>query len=240
MTEAIDPSKIRAIVTGASSGIGLATAEALAAAGVHVVATARRRDPLEQLAKEYRGQVSVLAADIAEPSTAVALRDLLAAGGEDETPVIVNAAGIASFGSFAETQFEDLQQQMKVNFEAPARLIHACLPLMLTRGKGQIVNVLSVTTQTPLAGCDGYAASKAALHSLGKTLLAGVRRQGIRLTSISPGAVDTPLWDGSEGGPNRSDMLPVSAVANVIRDIVLSQQDRNFDEVVILPPKGVL
>ena len=74
----------------------------------------------------------------------------------------------------------------------------------------------------------------------GKCIAAEYRTRGIRVTSILPGSTDTPLWDSQSFQPNREDMLSPRAVAECIRDVILSPADRSFDEIVLMPPKGIL
>ena len=105
---------------------------------------------------------------------------------------------------------------------------------------GQIIIGLSVAAVHVCPGSAGYATSKAALHMLGKVIAQDYRGEGIRVTSLLPGSVDTPLWEGKEWTPPKSDMLPVTAVAEAIRDLVLMPLDRNIDELHLMPPKGIL
>jgi short-subunit dehydrogenase len=227
----------RILVTGASSGIGRATARLLWEGRDSLVLTGRREEALREVAEGTDAEV--IAADLTEPEACARVADL-AFGGGGGYPVLVNAAGGAEFGPMAETGFDLIEGQMAVNFLAPARLIHRALPIMLERGGGQIVNVLSIAATTPLPGATAYAASKAALHMLGKVLAQEARREGIRVTSLIVGATDTPLWEGKGFVPERADMLPAQAVAEAIRDAINLPHDRNVDEIVLMPPKGVL
>lgn len=229
-----------ALVTGASSGIGRAIARELAGQGVQVIATARRQELLQELVHEFPALVTSVQADLTDPAAPEALAKVLESQVGQGYPVLVNAGGIGIFGSYDQMDPRQISDLMAVNFMGPALLIHACMPLILKQKGGLVVNILSVTCKTVIPGCAAYAASKDALFALGKTVLAEYRGRGLRLTSVMPGAVDTPIWAGGAGGPNRADMLSAETIAKVVFDIVLSPADRNIDEIVCLPPKGVL
>jgi short-subunit dehydrogenase len=225
----------RVVVTGASSGIGRATALLAAQRGFEVVAVARRADRLASMASESTTtRILTHALDLnGDQSSLIAL-----VTGLTPAPLaLVNAAGVAEFGDFASV---DARRMVETNLIAPIRLIQALLPLMLESGSGQIVNVLSVAATTIFPGAAAYSASKAGLLAAGRSLAAEVRRKGIRVTSILPGAVDTPIWDGASFVPAREDMLSAEAVAQAIVDILSLPPDRNVDELTLMPPKGIL
>lgn len=230
----------RVIVTGASSGIGRATALELAKSGHSLVLVARREDLLDSVGWECANlgvKVSTYAADITSVETAAAL--LLNAYAPDFYPVLVNCAGLGVFGDFAQMDWKDIDAQIAVNFTAPTRLIYALLPWMLENGGGQIINVLSMAAERVLPGAAAYSASKAGLLMMGKVISEEYRRQGIRITSILPGATDTPIWDGTTH-LDRNDMIPCEAVAEAIANLVDAPLAYNVDEITIMPPKGVL
>jgi short-subunit dehydrogenase len=152
----------------------------------------------------------------------------------------VNNAGIAEFGSFDQQSWEVIQQHMHLNVLAAMELCHASLPWMLEVGGGQVINVLSISARVPFSGATAYCTSKAALHMFGRVLALEYRARGVRVTSLIPGSADTPLWDNKPWKPEPADMLPAKAVAEAIRDVVLSPLDRNFDEITLMPPNGIL
>lgn len=229
----------RAIITGASSGIGEAAARLLVAEGIEVVLAARRIKVLETLAEELGPLAHAFPADVADRDACLALIDF-ARGLGPARPVLVNNAGIAEFGDFASMPLENIERQIQVGLLGPLYLTHAVVPWMLEEGGGHVVNVLSVTATQVFGGAAGYGTAKAGLYMLGRVISAEYRRKGVRVTSILPGATDTPLWDGQGFVPNREEMLPASAVAEAIRDMVLLPADRNVDEIHLLPPFGVL
>ncbi len=225
----------RVIVTGASSGIGRETALLLAAQGHEIVLSARREHLLRELAEQCGPRAHVFACDVCEESQT--LIDFARNLGSGVEPVLVNAAGIAEFGDFTKLEF---QGQLNVNLSAPMALCQAAIPWMLSHGSGQIVNVLSIAATTTFAGAAAYAASKAGLLTAGRCLSAEYRKQGIRITSILPGATDTPIWDGAPFVPERADMLTALAVADAICWVINLPADRVIDELTITPPKGIL
>lgn len=233
----------RVVVTGASSGIGRSGALQLAAAGHALVLVSRRLDVLLELGKECgeRGAraVDVVSLDITDTAQAErlqkAVNDL-----ESGEIVLVNGAGVGKFGSFHETPLADHLAQIQVNLVGTIAATHALLPLMLQNGSGQVINILSIAATTPLPGAAAYSASKGALSAFGKSLSVEYRGQGIRVTSIYPGATDTALWDSSASTPPREKMLTARAVGMAIRDIVNLPPDRVVDEMTITPPMGIL
>lgn len=230
----------RIVVTGASSGIGRETAIALAKAGHQLVLASRRQGLLLELMEECRAAdiVHTVTCDVTCPDECRALvEEAMKLGGEVE-PVLVNAAGMAEFGDFQAMPWPSVEGQIATNLLGPLAICQAIVPWMLSVGRGQIINVLSVAASHPFPGAVAYAASKAGLLMAGKCLAAEYRARGIRVTSLLPGATDTPLW--GPGGPAREDMLSPSAVARAIADLIDLPPDRNVDEMVLMPPKGVL
>lgn len=221
------------VITGASSGIGAATARLLA--DHRLILVGRNRERLEAITSETNGQ-----AVVADLTTVDGLHDVASAvHDESGGRVIVHAAGVAQFGSSAEMSWETIQNQLDINLIAPLRLTHRLLPWLLG-GSGQVVNVLSIAATQTFPGAAGYCASKTGLLAAMRSLSAEYRKEGLRVTNVIPGATDTPLWDGGSFVPDRRDMLSAEAVASCIADVVRTPSDRNFDEITLMPPKGIL
>jgi len=230
----------RVLMTGASSGIGRAAALELAKRGCDVVVTGRNVEALTAVWTACGGG-AVVAGELTKDEDRARIVEKAFAGLEGVEPILVNAAGIAEFGEFLSLSSESLEAQIAVNLLAPMHLCQLALPYMVKEGSGHIVNVLSIVAELPLAGASAYAASKAALRMFGKVIATEYRRQGVRVTGILPGAVNTPIWDGiGSNGPNRADMLTPEAVATAIADVIMSPPDRSFDEITMMPPKGFL
>lgn len=232
-----------AIVTGASRGIGRETALLLALADCDLVLCARTEEALNAVAAECESIgacVKTVALDLGEPGSGEELVRQARASGAEHYPVLINNAGVAEFGSYDQQDWDVIQRHIQLNLLSGMELCHRVLPWMLESGGGQIVNVLSISARVPFSGAAAYCTSKAAFHMFGRVLALEYRARGVRVTSLIPGSADTPLWDNKPWKPETADMLPAKAVAESIRDIVLSPPDRNFDEITLMPPNGIL
>ena len=231
----------RILITGASSGIGQAAALALAKPHTQLILTARNEARLSEVRDrcvEAGSAVQMLACDLAAEDSIPLLRRAMS--GFEGYPTLINSAGLGVFGLYADLAWEDIENQFRINFLAPARLIHALLPEMLESGGGQIINVLSMTCAHLLPGSNAYAASKSGLLSLSRLISAEHRSQGIKVTNLLPGAVATPLWDGSPMQTRLAEMIPVEEIAKAIVGCVEAPHTFNLDEALIMPPGGVL
>lgn len=177
-----------ALVTGASSGIGSATAAALVQAGFRTFGTARDRTKLGS----QRGGVEWVSLDVrAEHSVRVAVNTVLDTAGRID--VLVNNAGIASIGAAEETSIEEAVQIFETNFFGTLRLIHEILPVMRRQRSGRIVNISSVVGFLPAPYMAVYAASKHAIEGYSESLDHELRQFGIRVSLIEPGFTRTDL-----------------------------------------------
>jgi 3-oxoacyl-[acyl-carrier protein] reductase len=183
-----DLAKRRALVTGASGGIGGAIARALHAQGAEVVLTGRRRDALDALAAELGGRARVEVADLADPAAAEAL---LAAA--DPVDVLVNNAGITRDTLALRMKDADWQGVLDTNLTAVFRLSRAALKGMLRRRFGRIVSITSIVGATGNPGQANYAAAKAGLVGMSKALAQEVAARGITVNCVAPGFVDTAM-----------------------------------------------
>ncbi|HEY3781103.1 MAG TPA: SDR family NAD(P)-dependent oxidoreductase [Fimbriimonadaceae bacterium] len=239
----ISPKMKRVIVCGASSGIGRATAVALSESGCELVLVARRRALLEELAAqcEKNGAKTIcVPCDITQYTECEEFVRIAKLDSDGVEPVLVNSAGVAEFGNFATMSVTSIDDQIRTNLLGPVYACRAFIPWVLEAGSGQIVNVLSISASTVFAGAAAYSASKAGLLMFGKSLASEYRKQGLRLTSVLPGATDTAIWANQSFVPTREDMLSAEAVADCIRDVILMPADRSVDEITMMPPKGIL
>ncbi len=201
----------------------------------------RNLEALEDTGERCRAkgaEVSEVVADLMDPASLLMISSAVRAW--DGEIVLVNAAGVASFGDFVSQPWTDVAYQIDMNLLVPMRLCHTLLPLMLDSGSGQIINVLSIAATHAFSGATSYGASKAGLLAAGRNLAAEYRRQGIRVTALLPGATDTPIWDGQGFVPPRAEMLTAEAVGQAIADLVRLPPDRVVDELTLMPPKGIL
>lgn len=180
----------RALITGASQGIGEAMARDLAKFGHNLIIVARRGAVLEDLAQELRDThgvtVDVHAADLSKESEVTALIGAIA---DREINILVNSAGIASFGPFLEQDWEYETSQFELNATAVFRLTHAALPAMVERGEGAICNVGSAAGNVPIPNNATYVFTKAGVNAFTEALHYELKRTGVHCTLLAPGPV---------------------------------------------------
>lgn len=225
-----------AVVTGASRGIGAATARALAAAGARVALIARSASELETLAAELGNGAAAIPADLADES---ALDAAAAQAGRllgDSPDILVNNAGIFRVAPAGKMPVAVFAQVVELNLLVPFRVTRAFLPGMLARRSGHVVNLGSVADRQAFPENSAYSASKFGLRGMHEVLRAELRGSGVRATLVSPGAVDTALWDvvEAESPPGRftarRDMLRPEAVAAAVLYAVTQPADVNVEE----------
>jgi NAD(P)-dependent dehydrogenase (short-subunit alcohol dehydrogenase family) len=183
----------RAVVTGASDGIGAAISKALVAEGVRVLGAARRTEGASIPGLDY------VAMDLAPASAPAALVEEAVGrlGGHD---ILVNNVGAgylrAGFASMTDAEWE---QVLNLNLMTAIRAMRAALPQLVADGGGVIVNIASVNAVVPAVEAPDYSTSKAALLSVGKAVAGEYARAGVRVVTVSPSAVATPFWLGPDG-----------------------------------------
>ncbi len=235
--------KVRAIITGAGTGIGRAAAIELSRLGCQLVLVGRRLNLLQETAEECAANGSLVLPHSADISTEEGRESVLeAAKGlpEGVEPVLINSAGLAIFGPLHEMPSSNIERLIRINLTAPIELARTVLPWMLESGGGRIVNVSSMAATHALPGCAVYAATKAGLVQFGRAVLAEYRRQGILVTTVIPGATDTPLWDEQGFCPDRADMIPAEAVGKLVAQVVTADRNMVVEEVTVMPVKGIL
>lgn len=188
------------LVTGASSGIGLATARRLAERGYRVVAAARRKDRLAALAGEFAGRIHALELDVREQAAVSAAVDGLPSEFAD-VDVLVNNAGLGrGSGPVQEGKIEDWMEMVDTNIKGLLNVLHAVLPGMAARKRGHIVNMSSIAATQAYPGSNVYGGTKGFVHVLSKNLRTDLAGSGIRVTDIQPGAVATEFSRVRLGG----------------------------------------
>lgn len=216
-----------ALVTGGSSGIGLAIARALGEDGYGLTLASRRAEKVEQAAAEL-GALAV-AADVSNEEDC---ERLVAAheerfGGLD---VLVNSAGIGIGGRVEELSTKHFDLQLDVNLRGLFLVTKLCLP-MLKASRGWIVNLASIAGTIPTPGLSAYGASKAAVIALTRTLNAELEGDGVRATAICPGFVDTPMaqWSGIPG----DEMIRPEDCAEIVRALLRLSPHARVPQIVI-------
>jgi len=189
------PTVSTALVTGATQGIGRATAFALGRAGYRVGVWARTAARVDALVTELKGEgieAAGAAADVSDPTQVTrAVAHLAEALGE--ASLLVNNAGVLIARPFGELTLEDWDVTMATNLRSLYLVTRAVLPAMRRRREGTIVNVASLAGRNGFAGGTAYAASKHAVLGFGRSLMLELRKEGIRVITICPGSVDTGM-----------------------------------------------
>ncbi len=180
-----------ALITGASSGIGLALARVFAADGIDVILSARSEDKLHALAKEvrekYRVKARVIAADLSLPGEAQKIYDRVV----EQVDYLVNNAGFGVYGGFAETDWMAEAAMLQVNIVALTQLTKLFLPGMIARGRGKILNVASTAAFQPGPMMAVYFATKAYVLSFSEAIARELKGTGVSITALCPGATET-------------------------------------------------
>lgn len=240
------PNQLRAIVTGASSGIGRATALAFAQAGIELVLVSRSSVKLKTVADEIKTlgiatKVTTYPIDLAVTDQ---VKQKIATIGEQFGPIdiLVNNAGMGYTNSINDTTLDDWQKVLDLNLTSIFQCIQGVLPQMRDRHKGTIINVASIAAFNAFAGWGAYSVSKAALVALSKTLSVEERGNGIRTVTISPGSVNTPIWDTEtvQADFNREAMLTPEIVAQSILHTALLPHQAVVEEMIVMPSGGAL
>lgn len=182
----------RALITGASGGIGAAIARALHAQGAEVILSGTRRPALEALAAELGGRARVIPADLSEAAASDALIAEATEGGA-ALDILVNNAGLTRDALALRLKDEDWEKVLAVDLTAPFRLSRAALKTMIRRRWGRIINIASIVGVTGNPGQANYAAAKAGLIGMTKSLAQEVAARGITVNAIAPGYIDTDM-----------------------------------------------
>lgn len=182
------------LITGASSGIGQALALHFAQQGHLVLAGVRRREDADELLARSQGRVTPIRLDVTSAeSIEAALAQVQAHAGE-QLDVLINNAGLAFSGALEQTPQDELTRLMNVNVMGTFAVTRACLPL-LRQAKGHIVNISSISGLFAAPGLTAYVASKHAVEGMTAALRMELAPLGVKVCSIAPGKIDTPIWD---------------------------------------------
>lgn len=237
--EAQKPHRPRAVVTGASSGIGAATARALAADGYEVVCAARRQDRIDTLAAEIGGVAVVC--DVTDPASVAALAEAVG----DSCALLVNNAGLAvGLEPVAEADLDAWQTMFSTNVLGAAAVTKALLPSLIAT-EGQIIFITSTAADTPYEGAAGYCGAKAAERAMAGAMRLELFDQPVRIAEISPGMVRTDEFSVNRfgGDGERADKIYAGVaqplVAEDIADCVAWVASRpshvNIDRMTVRP-----
>jgi NAD(P)-dependent dehydrogenase (short-subunit alcohol dehydrogenase family) len=212
------------LISGASRGLGHTLALASVAAGAHKVFAGVRRDEDMELLQAER--ITPIKLDVTNEDDVTATRDL------GRIDVLVNNAGVASYGNPVSMNLEDAVLEMNVNYFGALRLSRALAPQMIERGEGMIVNVATVFAKINLPLVGTYCASKAALLSLGQALRAYLKDQGVHVMTVMPTTIDTDMAKGAD--------VPKMTTEFVAGEIVRHIRAESIDPAIGKQAEGVL
>ena len=224
-----------ALVTGASRGIGLAVADELRAAGAHTVRLAR------SLSDGAADRETTLRCDVTRPDeVARAVRTIEADLGVPD--IVVNNAGVFFVKRLDETTADMFAQSVATNLTGPFLIAQAFVPAMVRRGNGHLVTIGSSSDRIAYPGNAAYAASKYGVRGLHEVIAAELAGTGVRTTLVSPGAVDTEMWDPidpdrTEGFRKRADMMRAEDVAEAVLFAVTREVRVTVTEIRMAPTR---
>ncbi|HEY3926649.1 MAG TPA: SDR family oxidoreductase [Acidothermaceae bacterium] len=235
-----------ALITGATSGIGKATAIQLGALGAHVIVSGRdktRGDLVVAAIRSSRGAADFVAADLGDEFSVRQLARQATELGGGHVDILINSGGIFPFGPTADTSTEQIDEVFAINVKAPYLLVAALAPAMAERGHGAIVNVTTMVADFGMNGMALYGSSKAALVLLTKAWAAEFGPAGVHVNAVSPGPTRTegtiPMGDAldnlANGAPAGRPARPEEIAAAIT---FLATDEASFIHGVVLPVDG--
>jgi len=231
-----------ALITGASRGIGAATARLLAAAGYDLLLVARSSDALELLAAELRNlgrRVETAVIDLSLPEAIEpALAELCSRG---LTPqIVINNAGAAYTGGLCAMPLAQWQWLLQLNLTSVFQVCRVVVPLLRQAGGGLIINISSHAARNAFPDWGAYCVSKAALASFSRCLAEEERAHGIRVSTLTLGAVNTPLWDSEtvDSCFDRRAMLDPQQVAQAVLHLAQQPATQVSEDLTLMPAAG--
>jgi NADP-dependent 3-hydroxy acid dehydrogenase YdfG len=231
-----------ALITGASSGIGKATALAFAKAGINLALVGRSQDKLTAVAIAAEAAGVKAKTYVVDLSLVDRVSQQIAeiAADWDNLDILVNNAGMAYTNSIGDTALADWQRVIDLNLTSVFQCVQGILPHMRQRQSGIIVNVSSIASKQVFPNWGLYSVSKFGLMALTQAVAGEERANGIRVTAICPGSVNTPLWDTDtvQADFDRTSMLTPEMVAEGILYAVLAPAGAVVEEIIIMPSGG--
>jgi NADP-dependent 3-hydroxy acid dehydrogenase YdfG len=225
-----------AVVTGASRGIGLATARGLIGAGARVALVARNEDTLREVARPLGEHAVTVACDVTDAAAVAAAAERIRGALGGAPHILVNNAGAFELALVEQMDVASFTATVTTNLVAPFLFAKSFLSEMRARGDGHVVTLGSVADRVVFPENGAYAASKHGVRALHEVMRLELRGSGVRVTLVSPGPVDTPLWDAMDPDSRpdftpRAAMLSADAVANAVLYAVTQPLSVNIDEV---------
>jgi NAD(P)-dependent dehydrogenase (short-subunit alcohol dehydrogenase family) len=224
------------LITGASRGIGLAMARTLGQEGARLILVARNRGPLEQAAAQVSGAVMSAVIDVTKPED---VKRLFAAVKKriGRLDVLINNAGVFTFKPFLKTTLEDWRRNLETNLTSIFLTTQAALPL-LKRSRGDVVNILSISSRVAFPNCSAYTASKFGALGLTDVLRRELHAQGIRVTAILPGMTNTRMKKEFDFPLQSQDLLQPEDVAAATLSALVQLRRATVEEILVMPSRG--
>ncbi len=226
-------------ITGGGTGIGKGLAAAFAREGAQVVISGRGAARIDSVAAEIGHGVRAIPCDVSDPGEvgAVVGRITESCGPVD---ILINNAGLTVFKPFQSTSLEEFDELMAVNLRGPFLCTQAVLPSMVERGGGQIVMINSMAALQVFPSSSVYAATKGGLKWMADCLRLEVRKSGVRVLNVHPGATDTPIWPDPIRSKHGARMMRPDDVADAILQACKAPDSVMIEELVIQPVGGPL
>jgi NAD(P)-dependent dehydrogenase (short-subunit alcohol dehydrogenase family) len=226
------------LITGASRGIGLAIAQALDSEGAKLILVGRNRGPLERAAAQIPGTLMSVPADVTNPAD---VKRLIAAVKKQvrRLDILINNAGIFTYKPFAKTTLEDWRRNIETNLTSIFLTTQAALP-MLRRSKGDVVNILSISSRVAFPKCSAYSAAKFGALGLTGVLRRELRTEGIHVTAVLPGMTETRMKDEFDFPVRSEDLLQPEDVAAAVLSALVQPRRATVEEIVLMPSGGEL
>lgn len=222
-----------AVVTGAGSGIGEAIATALGNNGVKVVLAGRNTDKLNAVATQFeQGNVKVVATDVTDKREVQQLIDT-AKDTFGRLDIVVNSAGQMKSSNITDYNVDDWDSMIDVNVKGTLYTIQSALPTLLEQSSGHIINIASISGFEVTKGSAIYSATKAAVHSITQGLEKELAKTGVKVTSISPGMVETPLTEHYDFNGRKK--LEAQNIADAAIYALTQPSHVNVNEVTVRP-----
>lgn len=224
------------LITGASRGIGFAIAQAFSREGAQLILVARNPGPLKAAGAQLSGTVMTRALDITRPGDVKRLfGDVKRQIGRLD--VLINNAGVFTFKPFAKTTLNDWRQNIETNLTSIFLTSQAALPL-LKHSRGDIVNILSISSRVAFSNCTAYTAAKFGALGLTGVLRAELRKDGIRVMAVLPGMTETRMKDEFSFPVRQDDLLKPEDVAASVLGAVTQSRRASVEEILLMPFSG--
>ncbi|MFB5191911.1 SDR family oxidoreductase [Alicyclobacillus fastidiosus] len=229
-------------ISGASRGIGRETSKLLGSLGANLILGSRNEAELKEVAVQVEqagGHALPVHLDVTDE---ISVRDFSDAARREfgRVDTLINSAGTGRFSSVLDLSSEDFDQMISVNLKGTFLCCKYFGKQMVKQGFGHILNIVSIAGVVALPGGGGYSASKFGILGLSRVLQTELRSQGVQVTSVLPGAVNSTFWADIDPKPDLSSMIPLATLARHIVYLLSSHDGAFVDEMTIMPPLGIL